>query len=129
MITRKWLPVLVLLGLADAGSRPAACEPAGGLQFVCGPKNAEDLVLVPGTHWILSSGLADGASFFLIDSRSGAWRPLTFEVKPDVAFTNCPSPPVLTNFNTHGLSIRDIAPWHLPAACRGTRCARGDRGV
>lgn len=108
MITRKWLPVLVLLGLADAGQAQQPCEPSGGLQFVCGPKNAEDLVRVPDTNWILSSGLADGASFFLIDSRSGAWRPLAFEVRPDAAFNNCPSPPVLTNFNTHGLSIRSL---------------------
>jgi hypothetical protein len=109
MIALKWLPILVLLGLSDAAYAQRACEPAGGLQFVCGPKNAEDLVRVPDTNWILSSGLADGASFFLIDSRSGAWRPLTFEIKPDKAFSNCPSPPVLANFNTHGLSIRSLS--------------------
>ena len=108
MVTLRWLPILVLLGLSDAAYAQPACEPAGGLQFVCGPKNAEDLVLVPGTRWILSSGMAEGASFFLIDSRGGAWRPLTFQVKPDAAFTNCPSPPVLTKFNTHGLNIRDL---------------------
>ena len=108
MKIHRWLPVLLLLCLPEAASAQPACEPAGGLQFVCGPKNAEDLVLVPGTRWILSSGLADGASFFLIDSRGGAWRPLTFAVKPDVAFSNCPSPPVVTNFHSHGLSIRDI---------------------
>ena len=84
-----------------------ACEPSGGLQFVCGPKNAEDLVLVPGTQWILSSGMAEGASFFQIDSRNGAWRPLKFESKPDAAFSTCASPPALATFQTHGLSIRE----------------------
>jgi len=111
MITPRWLPVLLLLGLADAApaqSAQSACEPAGGLQFVCGPRNAEDMVLMPGTRWILSSGMADGASFFQIDSRSGAWRPLTFQVKPDAAFSSCPSPPVSAKLNTHGLSIRDL---------------------
>ena len=51
--------------------------------------------------------MAEGASFFLIDSRSSAWRPLAFQAKPDAAFANCPSPPVLAKFNTHGLNIRD----------------------
>src|SRR5690606_32187226 len=33
--------------------------------------------------------------------------PLKFDVKPDAAFTQCPSPPVGANFHSHGLSIRD----------------------
>lgn len=107
MITSRWLPVLALFCLSDAVYAQKACEPAGTLQFVCGPRNAEDLVLVPGTRWILSSGMAEGASFFLIDSRNGAWRPLQFEVKPDAAFTQCPAPPVLARLQTHGLSIRE----------------------
>jgi SMP-30/Gluconolactonase/LRE-like region len=108
MNTIRWLLVVALLGLSDAAFAQQACEPAGGLQFVCGPKNAEDLVRVPGTRWIISSGMADGASFFLIDSRSGAWRPLSFGAKPDAAFSRCASPPVLATFQTHGLSIRDL---------------------
>lgn len=108
MITLRWLPVLLLLGLSDVASTQQTCAPAGGLQFVCGPKNAEDLVLVPGTRWIISSGMADGSSFFLIDSQSGAWRTLSFESRPDTAFARCPSPPVPAKFNTHGLHIRDL---------------------
>jgi hypothetical protein len=108
MSTLRWLPVLVLLAFADAAYAQPACEPTGGLQFVCGPKNAEDLVRVPGTRWILGSGRADGASFFLIDTRDGAWRPLKFDVKPDAAFKNCASAPVPGKFETHGLSIRDL---------------------
>jgi hypothetical protein len=75
---------------------------------VCGPKNAEDLVRVPGTAWIISSGVADGASFFLIDSRSGTWRPLTFDAKADPSFSGCSSPPVPARFQTHGLHVREL---------------------
>ena len=57
-----WLPFLVLLGLPGAGFAQQSCEPSGGMQFVCGPKNAEDLVLVPGTPWIISSGGTEPAS-------------------------------------------------------------------
>src|SRR5207248_1319003 len=38
----------------------AACDPAAGLIFICGLTNAEDLVQVPGTPWIVASGLAEG---------------------------------------------------------------------
>src|ERR1044071_5916263 len=38
----------------------AACDPAAGLEFICGLTNAEDLVQVPGTPWIVASGLAEG---------------------------------------------------------------------
>jgi hypothetical protein len=31
----------------------AACDPAAGLIFICGLTNAEDLVQVPGTPWIV----------------------------------------------------------------------------
>src|SRR5690606_12261971 len=107
MNASRWLPVLLLLCLSDAVYAQKACEPAGGLEFICGPRNAEDLVLVPGTPWIISSGEGEGARFFLIDSRNGAWRPLKFDAKPDAAFTQCPSPPVVASFQSHGLSIRD----------------------
>jgi hypothetical protein len=102
-----WLPFLVLLGLPGAGFAQQSCEPSGGMQFVCGPKNAEDLVLVPGTPWIISSGLADGANFYLVDSRNGAWRPLAFDSRPDSAFVSCAAPPVVATFHSHGLSIRE----------------------
>ena len=29
-------------------------------RFVCGPRSAEDLVQVPGTKWIIASGMAAG---------------------------------------------------------------------
>ena len=108
MIAVRLLPLLLLLCLADAAYPQQSCAPAGGMQFVCGPRNAEDMVLVPGTRWIISSGVADGASFFVVDSQSSAWRALSFESRPDPAFTRCPSPPTPANFNTHGLHIRDL---------------------
>lgn len=107
MSASRLLPVLLLLCLADGAYAQKSCEPAGGLQFICGPRNAEDLVLVPGTPWILSSGQAEGARLFAIDSRNGAWHPLKFEAKPDAIFTQCTSPPDIAHFESHGLSIRD----------------------
>ncbi len=105
----RWWLVIAAVGLCGgASAAQPSCDAAGGLRFVCGPKNAEDLVLVPGTRFIVSSGMADGASFFLIDSRSGDWRPLAFDAKPDGAYAACQSPPALATFQTHGLHIRDL---------------------
>ena len=59
-----------------------SCEPVSGLEFVCGPKNAEDLVRVPGTPWIIASGMSEGASLTLIDSRSGTFSGLHSQAKP-----------------------------------------------
>jgi hypothetical protein len=108
MISSRWLLVFAVLGLSAAAHAQPACDPAGELQFVCGPKNAEDLVAVPGSSWIISSGMAEGASFFLIDSRSGAWRPLAFNVNADPSFSTCAAPPAPGTFQSHGLHIREL---------------------
>ena len=92
----------------NAEAQPS-CESSGGLDFVCGPKNPEDLVLVPGTRWIIASGMAEGAGFYLIDSASGRFEVLPFGAQPDASFANCPTPPSPQTLNTHGLNIRSGA--------------------
>ncbi len=104
-LTLALCALLTPVGFTAAESE---CSPAGGQSFVCGPKNAEDLVRLPNTPWIIASGMVDGASFFLVDSRSGAWQPLSFNAEADPAFASCATPPVLATFNTHGLNIRSV---------------------
>ena len=82
------------------------CEPSGDVGYVCGVKNPEDLVLVPGTPWIVSSGMADGAGFYLVDSSTGSAKVLSFAAQPDPTFSSCATPPSPQSLNTHGLSIR-----------------------
>ncbi|HET8698511.1 MAG TPA: hypothetical protein VFO94_13545, partial [Gammaproteobacteria bacterium] len=104
------------------------CPPAGGLDFVCGLKNAEDLVLVPGTQWIVASGMADGASLSLIDARtrtaSGAYPGPSPRVRHDAAaFPDCATPPDAAKLQTHGLSLLPGAGGHstLYAVAHGSR--------
>jgi hypothetical protein len=40
-------------------------------------------VLVPGTAWIVSSGMADGAGFYLVDSSAGSATVLPFVAQHD----------------------------------------------
>ena len=49
-----------VLAISTPVAAQAACDPAAGLTFICGLTNAEDLVQVPGTPWIVASGLAEG---------------------------------------------------------------------
>jgi hypothetical protein len=83
-----------------------SCEPTGDVNYVCGPRNPEDLVLVPGTQWIVSSGMAEGAGFYLIDARGGAYSALGFTARHDPMFASCATPPTAQTLNTHGLHIR-----------------------
>jgi hypothetical protein len=88
------------------------CGPEHGLEFVCGPKNAEDLVRVPGTPWIIASGMAEGSNLTLIDSRSGPYSGLPVQAKPDAAFASCATPPDPQKTITHGLNLRAGANGH-----------------
>lgn len=89
---------------------PQACEPSGDVGYVCGVKNPEDLVLVPGTPWIVSSGMADGAGFYLVDSKAGTATVLPFTAQHDASFAGCATPPAPQSLNTHGLNIRANGP-------------------
>src|SRR5262245_60623415 len=89
-----------------------SCGPTSGLDFICGPKNAEDLVRVPGTPWIIASGMTEGASLTLIDSRSGAFSGVKPQAKADATFASCATPPDATKAVTHGLNIRAGANGH-----------------
>lgn len=106
MTLRTTIAMLTLLGCTGAAAQ-GDCEPAGGLEFVCGPENAEDLVLVPGTAWIIGSGMTPGAGFALIDSRDGTWSALQPQANHDAAaFPDCATPPPVAALNTHGLALR-----------------------
>ena len=69
----RWVAVVALGWLAVGAQAQQSCAPSGDVSYVCGPKNPEDLVLVPGTQWIVSSGMAEGAGFYLVDSRAGSF--------------------------------------------------------
>jgi hypothetical protein len=92
----------------------AACDPAAGLAFICGLTNAEDLVQVPGTPWIVASGLAEGertgGHIYLVNARD---RTIQVALPGHVAYRQdtetfgaCPGAPDEAKFSAHGLSLR-----------------------
>ena len=100
--------LLLAVGIAEAGDND--CAATGELGFVCGPINAEDLVLVPGTKWIIASSIATGTSITLIDSQQKSWSGLYPSDRPRAVqdmdtYGACPGSPDPNNFVTHGLNI------------------------
>jgi WD40 repeat protein len=92
----------------------AACDPAAGLTFICGLTNAEDLVQVPGTPWIVASGLADGehteGHIYLVNAHDRAVQVLlpgrVVYQQDTETFGACPGTPDETKFSAHGLGLR-----------------------
>ena len=105
------LALLLCLSCGAAWAADDACESSGEFEFVCGPQNAEDLARIPETKWIISSGMAAGASIYLIDSQQKSWSVLYPSDTPQVQhdkeiYGACPGAPDLENFVTHGLHLR-----------------------
>ena len=46
----------------------APCAPANGWNLICGNQNPEDLVPLPGTRWLIASGMTEGAGLKLVDT-------------------------------------------------------------
>jgi hypothetical protein len=113
-----WLLLLHAVPSADAygaaaGGVPSACAPEQNLQFICGPVASEDLVRVPGTRWLIASGLNIGtpAHLYLIDTKNQRFA-VAFPVgmprmQVDRAVTpDCNAPPDLSRMSTDGLALR-----------------------
>jgi hypothetical protein len=89
------------------------CPPVGGLSFVCGPIAVEDLVRVPGTHWIIGSGMVQQngpGRLHLIDSAKKAWEVFYPGPNPQneldsKSYALCPGPPDGKTFGAHGIAI------------------------
>jgi hypothetical protein len=125
----KYLPALTVCGLMLAASigayrdAPAAtpapdCDPDGALHFICGPANAEDLVQIGTSRWLIASGM-DGAltgggaahgKLYLVDHRKKTWQQAfpgaSSAVRPDKLYAGCPGPLNTGNFSAHGIALK-----------------------
>jgi len=100
-----------LLAQTQPPQLATACAPTNGLNFVCGAQNPEDLVPVPGTRWLIASGMRAGAGLKLVDTSAKTARPFytgsPAQQRPDkTLFPNCPAPPDASTFNAHGIYLR-----------------------
>src|SRR5437879_1215163 len=97
-----------------AGQGTAPCNPAGNVQFICGQQGPEDLVLIPGTEWVVVSALAGTGGIRLVNVRDKtaalAYPSATTKERPEAkTYDSCPGPPDAADkakFQTHGLALR-----------------------
>jgi hypothetical protein len=98
---------------------PRACSPDGNLEYVCGAQNAEDILQLGDSRWLLLSGMSgmgpgediDG-HLYLVDRET---RGLTEWFPGDSprfahnreAFGGCPGQLDVDNFSAHGLALRE----------------------
>jgi hypothetical protein len=105
---------LVLLAISASVNFSRAqsnCAPSGGLNFICGIQAPEDLVLVPGTRFLIASGMMAGSGLHLIDTQAKTARSLFASgvavARADTAkFAGCPGPLDAKQAILHGLSLR-----------------------
>lgn len=90
----------------------AAAEPGHcGEDQICGTVNAEDMVRLDGTDWVIASGMAGPGvprgGLFALSVASRTAVPLAIETAlPDGDHARCPAPLDLARFSAHGLSVR-----------------------
>jgi hypothetical protein len=107
------LAIVASSGVIGAQSKP--CPPSGGLNFICGLQAVEDLVLVPGTRWLIGSGMVNGSGLHLIDTQAKTARDFfgatASNARADkTKFAGCPGPPDAKQVVLHGLSLRPAQP-------------------
>lgn len=104
---------------AGAGAS-ASCDPDGALRYICGPVNAEDVIQLGNTRWLVTSGM-DGplnggaparGRLYLVDTQVKAftdWFPGTSPAfqQDRSMFPGCPGPVDVTSFSAHGLAVRE----------------------
>ncbi len=120
MSSRTLLLNALLLGASVACIAPAPrataqdCSAQGAMKFICGADAAEDSVAVPGTRWLIASGLGFGApnSLKRIDTMSGrveALYPAGAANRLDArTYPACSGPPDAATFSTGGLALRAL---------------------
>lgn len=105
---------------APPAAAPASCDPDATLRYVCGPVNAEDVLQLGNTRWIITSGM-DGplngggparGHLYLIDHQAKTfidWFPGANPVfnHDKSMFPDCPGPLDVTSFSAHGIALRD----------------------
>ncbi|MGB5721105.1 MAG: hypothetical protein WBM34_10445 [Woeseiaceae bacterium] len=111
------LAVFLVFVFSTSQAADDGCEDSGEYSYICGPVSAEDLVLIPGTKWVIASGFGGGASLYLVDSERKTWSSLYPADEPRArqnmkVYGACPGSPDPSNFVAHGLNIRPGADGH-----------------
>jgi hypothetical protein len=123
LVAALWLACLIP-GQASAQE----CLPDPQLAYVCGLEKPEDLVVIPGTRWLVASSFTPGGGIRLVDGEARVARHwytgAANQVDPQPgAYLPCPGPPDPELLHTRGLSLRPLGDdrWRLLVVNHGGR--------
>lgn len=107
-------------GMGSARAQDGGCEPSGDLEYICGPVNAEDLVQLGDSQWLIASGMSGGLGpepageghLYLVDRERKTyedWFPGDDPAmrQDEEIFGACPGPVDTGNFSPHGLALSE----------------------
>ena len=85
MMMRTLAGAAIACALAAAGGGAAvaadSCAAEGKVHYLCGPVNVEDMVLTPGTSWIIgASDRPKDGRLYLIDARAKSFKDLPVDL-------------------------------------------------
>jgi hypothetical protein len=105
------LACVATVAARSVSAQAPACTPSGGLNFICGVQNPEDLVVVPNSRWVIASGMAPGSGLHAVDTQAKTTRnlyaPGNANVRADkTKYASCPGPLDAKQAVLHGLSLR-----------------------
>jgi hypothetical protein len=106
---------IVAQSTTQAAAPASECRDEQGLTYICGLVVPEDILAVGSTGLLLVSGHRAPGHLYLIDAAKRTQSELihgpTFAVQHDArAYPDCPGPPNLQAFDTHGLSLAETSP-------------------
>jgi hypothetical protein len=94
------------------------CKSSGDLKYICGPINAEDILPLGDTEWLVTTGLngrfsgtVNPGHIYLVNRNDKTFEEI-FPGKNPVfnhdkeMFSTCPGPIDIDNFSSHGLAIK-----------------------
>lgn len=97
------------------------CVDDAAIAYLCGPQNAEDILRIGTTEWLLVSGmngeLANDSSIngkiHLVNHLDKSWEVLFPGAAPvlehdTMLFPGCPGPLDVSNFSAHGLALQAV---------------------
>src|SRR4051812_14661010 len=106
--------IVITLALAGGSvkARAAGCDATGNIRFICDQLGPEDLVTVPGSNWVLSSGMVANGAIRLINVRDKSTTVLfptaAAKERPNKKrYGSCPGPMGSEGdqFRAHGLYL------------------------
>jgi hypothetical protein len=114
-LTSIGLAFTMALLAGSAGPRAAGCDPLGDVRFICDQVAPEDLAVVPGSEWVISSGMAANGAIRLINLRDRTTSVIFPTATPKErwdkkTYGSCPGPidpAEKERFRAHGLYLRN----------------------